>query len=313
VDLGRNQAGSAAEVSWTNPYTNKLLLEAGLNFSQQHYQADHHREYTNPIDIPRVVETGNTAGGDEVASRVNQFAGGGAFGLTSGSLNNGLGGFFERRETNNYRLRGSMSYVTGRHHAKFGYDGAIYTQAQTNVVNSLQMTYNYVAPTTTCVPGAAVGGCGNTSLQFPNDPNNAFGRPIPQTVDFNTGVGTLNDKVWYTALYAQDQWTFHRFTASGAVRFDNSRSGYGVTCIGPNPLVPVQADGTRQYCTEPSDGVNYKDLTPRYGLAWDVFGTGKTAVKVNGGKFLLPLPKNDQTRGMSCIIPKEPGVADRLS
>jgi hypothetical protein len=32
--------------------------------------------------------------------------------------------------------------------------------------------------------------------------------------------------------------------------------------------------------------VRYDDITPRGGLAWDIFGTGKTSLKVNVGKFL---------------------------
>src|SRR6185436_6247996 len=30
----------------------------------------------------------------------------------------------------------------------------------------------------------------------------------------------------------------------------------------------------------------YNDITPRVGLAYDVFGTGRTAIKVNAGKYL---------------------------
>jgi hypothetical protein len=212
--------------------------------SQQEYHTDKHREYENPVDIPRVVELGNTAGGDSTATRVNQFAGGVFFPLSSGSLNNSLAsGGAEIRDTKNYRMRGSMSYVSGEHHAKFGYDGAVFTQAQTNMVNTPQMTFNYSAPQDTCTPGLAVGAtgtCGNTSLQFPEDPFNATRRPIPASVAFNTGAGTVNDKVWYTSFYAQDQWTLNRLTLSGALRFDNARSGYGETCIGPNYLMPVQ-------------------------------------------------------------------------
>ncbi|HTM03089.1 MAG TPA: carboxypeptidase regulatory-like domain-containing protein [Vicinamibacterales bacterium] len=275
------------QASWTNPITNKILLEAGLNLSQQEYHTDKHRQYTNPVDIPRVVEVGTTSGGDDVASPVNQFAGSsGFFGLSSGSLNSALAsGGAEIRDTKNYRLRGAASYVTGGHHAKVGYDGAFFTQAQTNKVNTPQMQFNYNTPAATCVPGGTPT-CGNTSLQFPDDPNNVFRHPIPTSVTFNTGSGTANDKVWYTAFYAQDQWTLHRFTLSGALRFDNARSDYGVTCVGPNYLVPIQANGSDRYCTKPADGVSYKDLTPRYGFNWDVFGNGKTAVKVNGGKFL---------------------------
>ena len=31
---------------------------------------------------------------------------------------------------------------------------------------------------------------------------------------------------------------------------------------------------------------SYKDITPRGGVAWDVFGTGKTSLKINAGKYL---------------------------
>ena len=37
-----------------------------------------------------------------------------------------------------------------------------------------------------------------------------------------------------------------------------------------------------------TNGVNYKDISLRGGLAWDVFGNGKTAVKVNTGRYEDP-------------------------
>ena len=84
----------------------------------------------------------------------------------------------------------------------------------------------------------------------------------------------------YIALYAQDQWTFRRFTASYAVRYDHATSGYGSTCVGPNKFV------INSYCTPATDGVNYNDLTPRWGVTWDVRGNGKTSIKWNMGKYL---------------------------
>ena len=274
------------QVSWTNPLTNKILLEGGLSAIRQEYSTNAHREYTNPRSIPRVSEIGDTAGADGTAGRVNQFAGGAFFALTSGSLNSSVGsGGAEVRDYSSYRSRASMSYITGAHHMKLGYDGAYFKQLQTNEVNDSQLTYNYVWPSATA-DCSIVMACGNTSLQFPSDPNNFAKRPVPNTVDFNTGVGTLDDHVMYNAFYAQDQWTLKRITASGALRFDYATSGYGETCIGPNPLVPVQASGQRSYCTPPVEGVNFKDLTPRYGVTVDLFGTGRTALKFNGGKFL---------------------------
>jgi hypothetical protein len=273
------------QVSWTNPVSNRILLEGGLSVTRQFYNTTEHREYDNPIGIPRVSELGDTAGMDATAPRVNQFAGGAIFQLTSGSLNSSIGAGLgnELRKTDNYRSKASISYVSGAHHAKLGYDGGYYKQLQTNKVNDLRLTYFYVWPNANCVLTNA---CGNTSLQFPEDPNNLLRRPIPNTLEYNTGVGTLDDHVMYNALYVQDQWTFRRFTLSGALRYDHATSGYGETCIGPDLYVPRQFDGSNSYCVPAGDGVSFNDITPRFGATWDVFGDGKTAVKWNMGRFV---------------------------
>ena len=72
-----------------------------------------------------------------------------------------------------------------------------------------------------------------------------------------------------------------RLTLSGAIRYDHT-SGFfpaaaGRTRIRSSPsarVIPAQ------------DGTSYHDITPRLGVAYDVFGNGKTALKVNLGKYL---------------------------
>ena len=124
---------------------------------------------------------------------------------------------------------------------------------------------------------------------------------MPDRVTINTGPSTLDNRVSYAGFYAQDQWTLKRFTLSGAIRYDHAMSSYPETCIqgtdngltrgnGNEPYVPLQVGGEfagqRGYCTAKTDGVSYNDFTPRWGVAWDVFGTGKTSVKFNMGKYL---------------------------
>jgi len=273
------------QVTWTNPLTSKILLEAGMSVETQFYDTSHSRNYTDYVDIPRISEQGLATGADATAPSVNAFAGQlPFFALTSGSITNAAGGLFETRNQHYWRTKGSISYVSGSHHAKFGYDGGYYKQLETNTVNNSLLTFNYVspAPTATCIASSnpAVNPCGNLDpLQFPTDPFNFAKRPIPSTVNWSDGATTFDETVRYDALYAQDQWTLKRVTLGAALRFDHATSGYGSSCFGPNQFVP------NAFCTTPSDGVNYKDLTPRVAVAWDVRGNGKTAVKFNMGKY----------------------------
>ena len=90
----------------------------------------------------------------------------------------------------------------------------------------------------------------------------------------------------YNAFYAQDQWTLKRVTASGALRFDHATSGYGETCVGPESSGAgaddraaelLHARSRRRQLQRP-DAALWRDL--------DLFGTGRTALKFNSGKFL---------------------------
>jgi hypothetical protein len=275
------------QVTWTNPLSRKILLEAGIAANTQLYDFSYHRYVPGHQNIPRVVEFGSTVGMDDVSPLIN--ASSAIFGVQSGNLNNGPGGAAEFRNLNDYRPRASISYVTGQHHAKFGFDGGYFSQRRHNTAGDTRLTYRYDTPAATCLTTSPIS-CGNTSLYFPTDPTNLLRRPVPTRVTINTGIADIESKVKYNALYLQDQWTMKRFTLSGALRYDHATSNYLETCIGPDQWVPVQNGGQyagqSRYCTPPSDGVSYNDVTPRWGATWDVFGTGKTSVKWNMGKYL---------------------------
>jgi hypothetical protein len=283
------------QVGWTNPLTNVILLEAGLSANRQLYDFSQHRYFTPNPDIPRVVEFGTTVGMDATGPlNTTDFR---FLGVPSGPWSDGIGGLAEQRQLNDWRPRASFSYVTGTHSAKFGYDGGYFAQTRSNRTNSIRLEYRYDTPAVDC---AATLSCGNTSLYYPNDPNNLARRPVPSRVKINSGPSTIDNRVAYSGFYAQDQWTLKRLTLSGAVRYDHAMSNYPSTCIGTGgnrlvaggnePYVPLQVggefSGQRSYCTPDTDGVSYSDFTPRWAVAWDLFGTGKTSVKFNMGKYL---------------------------
>jgi hypothetical protein len=154
------------------------------------------------------------------------------------------------------RWRASASYVTGAHSLKFGYDGSYLVEDIENHGNDLNLAYTFLN-----------------------------GRPSSLTESLR--VFRQMDRVRTTALWAQDQWTHGRMTLQGAVRFDNAWSYSPPQTIGP-ALINGQTFLGTPLNFERTDGVNYKDISPRGGAAFDMFGNGKTAVKINVGKYMDP-------------------------
>ena len=166
----------------------------------------------------------------------------------------------------------------------------------------MRLEYRYDTPTAGCFNAAnpAASTCGNTSLYYASDPFNQAMRPVPSRVKINTGPSTIDNRVAYSGFYAQDQWTLKRLTLSGGLRYDHATSEYPETCIGTDgnslgtsgnePYVPVQVGGSfggqRSWCTAATEGVSYHNVSPRWAVAWDLFGTGKTSIKWNMGKYL---------------------------
>src|SRR4030095_6533124 len=286
-----------------NPLTNVILLEAGMAANRQLYDFSQHRYYTPNPDIPRVIEYGSTVGWDYARNAPLNSTNFAVNGVPSGPFSDGITGLAEQRDLNDWRPRASISYVTGTHNLKVGYDGGYFAQTRRNRTGNTRLEYRYDTPAVDCYnvadPAASV--CGNTSLYSPNDPYNQARRPVPTRVNINTGPSTLDNRVAYSGFYAQDRFTLNRRTRSGAWRYDHATSSYPGTCIqgagnglsqgvGSEPYVPVQVGGTyagqKGYCTPESDGVSYHDITPRWAVTWDLFGNGRTSVKWNMGKYL---------------------------
>ena len=77
-------------------------------------------------------------------------------------------------------------------------------------------------------------------------------------------------------------------TLQGALRFDHNWS------FSPEQTIPASAFLASPLVFPETPGVTgYKDISPRGGVAYDLFGNGKTAVKVNFGKYLEPTSNNN--------------------
>ena len=159
-----------------------------------------------------------------------------------------------RNET--FRYRFSLSYVTGAHAFKAG------------VVNSWATAdYNVFAL---------------TPIRYRLNrgvPNQVILRVRPYhdlwTLDAEPGV------------FAQDRWTIDRLTVNLGVRYDHKRSHFPEQVISD----PTNAYGSALFVPVPftipsTEQLRWHDITPKMAAAYDLFGDGKTAVKVSLNKYL---------------------------
>jgi hypothetical protein len=82
-------------------------------------------------------------------------------------------------------------------------------------------------------------------------------------------------------LFVQDKWTTGRLTLSGGIRYDNFKNSFPETAIAGTFFgrsLNVQFPD--------ADNLDWHDITPKLGATYDLFGNGRTALKVTLNKYL---------------------------
>jgi hypothetical protein len=143
----------------------------------------------------------------------------------------------------------SVSYVTGSHALKTGIQyGFGYFWRQRRETADLVQRYRNGVP---------------DSVLVHNTPQDSL-------ANMNADVG----------IYVQDSWTIRRLTLNPGLRFEHFNSSIEARDVAPGRFVPARHFDARENVP------NWNDVSPRFGLAWDIMGDGRTALKFGTGKYL---------------------------
>jgi hypothetical protein len=236
--------------TWSATMTNRLLLEAGISTF--------------------ISRWGGQDPGGALTSFIPVTEQSGVYGRTNWTYR-GLDGRFGNDQAPRV-WRASASYVTGAHAMKFGNQGAYQIHNDYGFAGTNQMTYRFNS-TCTLLAGATA----------PCSSENGRITPVANQFTMRLAPRTTMNRTTFQAFYAQDQWTMRRLTIQSALRYEWAKSwapaGNGIVAASRFNSAPIVFDRTESV-------TGYHDISPRVGAAYDLFGNGKTALKVNLGHYL---------------------------
>ena len=222
--------------SWTSPVTSRLLLEAGAGLSQGRF----------PCTREDVTETYDfVVAATDVSIRER----------STGLRYNAKSNYRPINDQDRYTERFSLSYVTGSHSLKTGFQLQQHRKDVDTVVNQ-DVIYE-------------------------------FNRGLPsRIVQYATPYNTKNNTRAELGIFVQDQWAIDRLTLNMGVRLDYF-NGY----VPAQDLPATQFVAARSFDSVP-DAPNWTDVNPRLGVSYDLFGDGRTAVKTSLGRYVGKMGTN---------------------
>ena len=223
-------------LEWTSPMTNRLLVEAvGMHLFER-WGNMHLRRDGGSLD-----SEAQEAAVPLMISVVEQTSG-----MRYRTQNT-----FNNTEVPNFAYRAAVSYVTGTHNMKAGF----------NRVHGYQETRNYLFQ----------------PVEY------RFNNGVPNQITIHALPTQLrNHQDNDLGFYVQDRVTFNRMSLGLALRYDYFKTSFPEQQVGPAPLVP-----NRNFSFPATDNTSWQDVTYRMGFSYDVFGNGRTAVKLAANKYLL--------------------------
>ena len=223
------------QIKWTSTVSSRVLVEAGYSMSRTYVR------YMPPFGVRAGdMERGSSDWYRHVRSR--DLDTGQQWGATTDG----------RLEPIRHLVDGAVSYVTGSHNFKVGFQN---------------------------------GWGRDTRYQDRNGDINwvRYRSGVPDSVQPHNYPLWVDPRMKMDlGLYAQDSWTIDRLTLNGGFRYEKLNSYVNNQYAPAGRFVPVR--NFKKIENVP----NWVDFAPRFGLAYDLFGDARTAVKFSWGKYMTP-------------------------
>jgi hypothetical protein len=237
------------QTTWSFTATNKLLIQAGATFLRQLVT------FIPELDgVNRFTGAWNAAfpgpgvfAITDVAGIPGLYPAGFSYGTTGG----GITSFGPDDNNNNFNQKLTVSYITGSHALKAG-------------LQTLQGNYDFFGM--------------QRGVEMVNYTLQA-GRPVSLTMF--AGPFQSYTRLRGEGLFVQDQWTVKRLTLNVGGRYDQFTGRTLAQDIPAGRFRPAYSVAERKNLP------GFKDVSYRIGAAYDLFGSGKTAIKGGFGKYLM--------------------------
>ncbi|HLG54738.1 MAG TPA: carboxypeptidase regulatory-like domain-containing protein [Vicinamibacterales bacterium] len=224
------------QVDWNTPVSNRLLVEASVIHRVERWG-------------DMAIQTGNDGGLTSIDPRMISVLD------TSTNFMYRLNNEFNDSWNKNLHYRAAVSYITGSHVFKVGFNNAwgyhdnkVYSAESIipgyGPAQGVQYTFNGVTPSALALRS----------------------HPRTSKVEVDNDLG----------LFVQDKWTTGRWTLAGGLRYDLYQNSFPEQSFGGTTFPRIS-------------NLSWNDLTPKLGATYDVMGNGRTALKVTLNKYLIGL------------------------
>src|SRR5204863_4314274 len=198
--------------------------------------------------------------------------------------------------TNFYSARDVFSWIKGNHSLKLGGEISLNKDIQQTLLNNYGVFTFNAGATARVAGGGVTAAAGNALADFLIGIPSAVSQDAPVT-------GYTNS--WYTALFVQDDFRIRpRLTLNMGLRWDvqtpptdpyNRVVNY---VPGQRSTVNLAAPIGALFYGDPGVErggipVDYDHFSPRFGIAWDPFGNGKTSIRAAAGLFWGSISGNE--------------------